>query len=91
MSSKGVAIALRLTNATLNIESPMGASMAIGAAVANAILLVTIAERHRMEGAHASAAAVEGATGRLRPILITSRWRRSLARAALNRRRWGET
>jgi multidrug efflux pump subunit AcrB len=68
----GVAIALRLTNTTLNIESLMGAIMAIGVAVANAILLVTFAERHRREGAQAAAAAVEGAAGRLRPILMTS-------------------
>jgi multidrug efflux pump subunit AcrB len=43
----GVAVALYLTNTTLNIESFMGAIMAIGVAVANAILLVTFAERHR--------------------------------------------
>ena len=47
--------------------------MAIGVAVANAILLVTFAERHRREeGADAAQAAVEGARGRLRPILMTS-------------------
>jgi len=40
--------------------------------VANAILLVTFAERSRLEGAHASEAAVEGARSRLRPILMTS-------------------
>jgi multidrug efflux pump subunit AcrB len=68
----GVAIALRITNTSLNIESLMGAIMAIGVAVANAILLVTFAERDRMAGAHASAAAVEGAASRLRPILMTS-------------------
>jgi multidrug efflux pump subunit AcrB len=50
----------------------MGAIMAIGVAVANAILLVTFAERFRIEGAHASDAAVAGASSRLRPILMTS-------------------
>ncbi len=44
----GVAVALYVTNTTLNIESFMGAIMAIGVAVANAILLVTFAERHRV-------------------------------------------
>src|ERR1700678_3090733 len=68
----GVAISLRVTNTSLNIESLMGAIMAIGVAVANAILLVTFAERDRIEGAHAAAAAVEGAASRLRPILMTS-------------------
>jgi multidrug efflux pump subunit AcrB len=68
----GVAIALRITGTTLNIQSLMGAIMAIGVAVANAILLVTFAERNRIEGASASNAAVEGASSRLRPILMTS-------------------
>ncbi len=47
----GVALALWLTNTTLNIQSFMGAIMAIGVAVANAILLVTFAERARVEQA----------------------------------------
>ena len=46
--------------------------MAVGVAVANAILLVTFAERSRMGGMPATAAAVEGAQSRLRPILMTS-------------------
>jgi multidrug efflux pump subunit AcrB len=68
----GVAVALLLTGTTLNIQSFMGAIMAIGVAVANAILLVTFAERHRREGLPAREAAVEGARHRLRPILMTS-------------------
>jgi multidrug efflux pump subunit AcrB len=50
----------------------MGAIMAIGVAVANAILLVTFAERSRIGGAAADAAAVDGAQSRLRPILMAS-------------------
>jgi len=46
--------------------------MALGVAVANAILLVTFAERSRLGGAAADAAAVDGAQSRLRPILMTS-------------------
>jgi multidrug efflux pump subunit AcrB len=69
----GVAIALWLTGTTINLQSFMGAIMAIGVAVANAILLVTFAERHRREGGDKSdRAAVSGAQGRLRPILMTS-------------------
>jgi len=68
----GVALTLWLTGTTLNIQSFMGAIMAVGVAVANAILLVTFAERSRISGAHAGAAAVEGAQTRLRPILMTS-------------------
>jgi multidrug efflux pump subunit AcrB len=44
----GVALTLWLTGTTLNIQSYMGAIMAIGVAVANAILLVTFAERARV-------------------------------------------
>jgi multidrug efflux pump subunit AcrB len=69
----GVVIALWLTGTTINIQSFMGAIMAIGVAVANAILLVTFAERRRREdSAEATEAAVFGAKGRLRPILMTS-------------------
>ncbi len=69
----GVAVALLATGTTLNIQSFMGAIMAIGVAVANAILLVTFAERYRRDNQGASAkAAVEGALRRLRPILMTS-------------------
>ena len=68
----GVAVTLWLTGTTLNIQSFMGAIMAIGVAVANAILLVTFAERARLQGMAADAAAIEGARTRLRPILMTS-------------------
>jgi multidrug efflux pump subunit AcrB len=44
----GVALTLWLTHTTLNIQSFMGAIMAVGVAVANAILLVTFAERARV-------------------------------------------
>jgi multidrug efflux pump subunit AcrB len=68
----GVLFALYLTGTTLNIESFMGAIMAVGVAVANAILLVTFAERKRQSGMNSLEAAVHGAHERLRPILMTS-------------------
>jgi len=68
----GVVVALWWTGTTLNIQSFMGAIMAVGVSVANSILLVTFAERTRLGGADAASAAVEGARGRLRPILMTS-------------------
>jgi multidrug efflux pump subunit AcrB len=68
----GVAIVLWLTRTTLNIQSFMGVIMAIGVAVANAILLVTFAERSRAEGREPWEAAIDGARSRLRPILMTS-------------------
>jgi multidrug efflux pump subunit AcrB len=68
----GVLIALRLTGTTLNIQSFMGAIMAIGIAVANSILLVTFAERFRREGRPLFQATREGAGSRLRAILMTA-------------------
>jgi len=68
----GVVLTLWLTGTTLNIQSAMGSIMAIGVAVANAILLVTFAERSRISSGDARAAAVEGGRSRLRPILMTS-------------------
>jgi multidrug efflux pump subunit AcrB len=68
----GVALALWFTHTTLNIQSFMGAIMAVGVAVANAILLVTFASRAHHAGLSRNDAAVHGATSRLRPILMTS-------------------
>ena len=68
----GVVLMLLLTGTTLNVQSYMGAIMAIGISVANSILLVTFAERARREGADVLAAAVEGASGRIRAVLMTA-------------------
>jgi len=70
-----------------------GAIMAIGVAVANAILLVTFAEEYRRAGNAAMDAALHGAKTRLRPILMTSmamiaawcRWRSPSAKEASKR------
>jgi multidrug efflux pump subunit AcrB len=68
----GVAVTLVVTGTTLNVQSFMGAIMAIGIAVANSILLVTFAEGHRLAGQTSRGAAVEGGAGRLRAILMTA-------------------
>jgi multidrug efflux pump subunit AcrB len=68
----GVLFMLLLTGTSLNIQSFMGAIMAIGVAVANAILLVTFAEEYRRAGNPAIDAALHGAKTRMRPILMTS-------------------
>ena len=68
----GVVLALWITGTTLNIESFMGAIMAVGVAVSNAILLVSFGDRHRREeGMPADRAAITAAKGRLRPIIMT--------------------
>jgi multidrug efflux pump subunit AcrB len=68
----GVVLALFLTRTTINIQSFVGAIMAVGVAMSNAILLVTFAEQARRQGASSAEAAVQGAAARLRPILMTS-------------------
>ena len=69
----GVVLALWATRTTLNIESFMGAIMAVGVAVSNAIMLVSFGDRHRLEeGMPADRAAITAAKGRLRPIIMTA-------------------
>ncbi len=73
----GVVLALWLTGSTLNIQSAMGAIMAVGVAVANAILLVTFAQQALAKSGSAAgggpvSAVVEGSSGRLRAITMTS-------------------
>src|SRR5262249_50628601 len=53
----GVGLALLVTRTTLNVQSYMGAIMAIGVSVANAILLITFAEKDRRDGRDAAEAA----------------------------------
>ncbi|HXK06476.1 MAG TPA: efflux RND transporter permease subunit [Verrucomicrobiae bacterium] len=68
----GALLMLRITGTTLNVQSFMGTIMAVGIAVANSILLVTFAEHARHEGRPVLEAAHEGATGRLRAVLMTA-------------------
>jgi multidrug efflux pump subunit AcrB len=68
----GVVVMLYVTGTTLNIQSFIGAIMAVGVAMANAILLVTFAENRRRHGEGVLGAAVDGAGSRLRPILMTT-------------------
>jgi multidrug efflux pump subunit AcrB len=68
----GSVLMLTITHTTLNVQSFMGAIMAAGIAVANSILLVTFAERERRDRRDSREAAVIGATGRLRAVLMTA-------------------
>jgi multidrug efflux pump subunit AcrB len=68
----GVAVALWFTGTTLNVQSYLGAIMAVGIAVANSILMVTFMELARRGGATVKQAAITGATGRLRAIVMTA-------------------
>lgn len=68
----GSMLLLWLTGNTLNIQSFMGSIMAIGVAVANAILLVSNAESIRSAQANMVNIGARAAANRLRPILMTS-------------------
>lgn len=68
----GVLVMLYATHTTINIQSFIGAIMAVGVAMANAILLITFAEKRRGEVRDVKAAAISGAGSRLRAILMTS-------------------
>ena len=68
----GVVLILAATRTTVNVQSFMGAIMAIGVAVANAILLVTFAEHARRHGGSTLSPAIHAARARMRPVLMTS-------------------
>jgi multidrug efflux pump subunit AcrB len=69
----GVLWMLAFTGTTLNVESFMGAIMAVGIAVSNSILLVSFANEVRVErGLDVMEAAVEAGRTRLRPVLMTA-------------------
>ncbi len=69
----GVLWMLAVTGTTLNVESFMGAIMAVGIAVSNSILLVSFANEVRVEkNLDVVAAAIEAGRTRLRPVLMTA-------------------
>ena len=68
----GVLWILVLTGTTINVESLMGAIMAVGVGVANGNLLITFANEMREEGMGPVEAAIEAGHIRVRPISSTA-------------------
>jgi multidrug efflux pump subunit AcrB len=68
----GVLWMLVLTGTTINVESLMGAIMAVGVGVANGNLLITFANESREEGKGPAEAAIEAGFIRFRPIIMTA-------------------
>ena len=68
----GVLWMLVLTGTTINVESLMGAIMAVGVGVANGNLLITFANEMREEGMGPVEAAIEAGHVRFRPIIMTA-------------------
>ena len=61
-----------LSGTALSLQSFMGSIMAVGVALANAILLVSAAAKAAGRGLGRQEAAVEAARGRVRAILMTA-------------------
>jgi multidrug efflux pump subunit AcrB len=68
----GSLLLVRLTGATLNLQSYMGMIMSVGVSIANSVLLITNAEELRKHNGDALKSAREAAALRMRPILMTS-------------------
>ena len=69
----GILWILFLTGTTINVESFMGAIMAVGIASSNSILLVSFANEVRLEkGLDPLAAALEAGRTRIRPVCMTA-------------------
>ncbi len=68
----GVLWMLVLTGTTINVESLMGAIMAVGVGVANGNLVITFANELREDGYDPVAAAIEAGRIRLRPVVMTA-------------------
>ena len=68
----GVFLALLAFNSTLNLFSVIGVIMLMGLVTKNAILLIDFTNQARREGRERSAAILQAAEVRLRPILMTT-------------------
>ena len=69
----GILWMLYLTGTTINVESFMGAIMAVGIAASNSILLVSFANEVRFtKGLNPLDAALEAGKTRLRPVVMTA-------------------
>jgi multidrug efflux pump subunit AcrB len=68
----GVVWGLYLTLTTLSVPALMGAIMSLGVGTANAVLVVSFARKHLLEGHDAVTSAWEAGVGRLRPVLMTA-------------------
>lgn len=68
----GALLLLNLAGSTLNLQSYMGLIMAVGVSIANAVLLISNAEALRLKDGNAMKAALEAASLRIRPIIMTT-------------------
>ncbi|TDP89721.1 HAE1 family hydrophobic/amphiphilic exporter-1 [Leucobacter luti] len=71
-SLTGVVVAQLVSGAVLGVSSLIGGLMLVGIAVTNAIVLVDRFNQLRLEGHSPEISAVDGATARLRPVVMTA-------------------
>ena len=72
LAMAGAALSLWLFGQTLNIFSQIGAIVLIGIVTKNGILIVEFANQRKQNGLSIREAAIDAATQRLRPILMTN-------------------
>lgn len=72
LAMAGAVLSLYIFNQTLNIFSEIGIIVLIGIVTKNGILIVEFANQKKDQGLSLTEAVIEGATLRLRPILMTS-------------------
>ncbi len=68
----GALFSLWLLGTPLSVPALMGIIMVVGVSTANSVLVTTFAKNRTDEGLDAPAAAMEAATTRLRPVLMTA-------------------
>ena len=68
----GSLLLLKITGSTLNLQSYMGIIMSVGVSIANAVLLISNAETLRLQNGDAMQAALQAASLRIRPIIMTT-------------------
>ncbi|MDA9272176.1 efflux RND transporter permease subunit [bacterium] len=68
----GIAWMLFFTHTTLSVPALTGAIMCMGVATSNSILMVSFAKQNLVDGKNPYDAALEAATTRLRPVLMTA-------------------
>ncbi|HEX7449020.1 MAG TPA: efflux RND transporter permease subunit [Pirellulales bacterium] len=68
----GIVLILSITGTTLNIESFMGSVMCLGVSVSNSVMMVAFMDEHWKAGMPSARAAIQGASERMRPILMTA-------------------
>jgi multidrug efflux pump subunit AcrB len=68
----GIIWALFATGSTISVPAFMGAIMSMGVATANSILIVSFANERMLAGRTAREAALDAASTRLRPVVMTA-------------------